>query len=165
MKKSTHAFTLIEMMVVVAIIAILAVMAFPDLSVATIRTQIKESAQLINVAKQGVTNFWALNGKMPADNVEAGLPEPAKMVGKYVARIEIKNGAVNVVWGNSASTYIKDKKMTVRPAYVDGQPLIPLSWICASAPVPKGMTLAGVDITDIPLKYTPLECLAKTSQS
>jgi len=156
-------FTLIEMVIVLVIIGVLAVMAMPDLSAATIRGQIKESGPLIDVAKQGVVRAWGLTGKMPIDNTEAGIPEPAKMVGKYVAVVTVKDGAVNVTWGNSINGSIKDKVLTLRPAYVEGQPAVPVTWICAGAPVPTGMVLAGVDATDMPQKYVPPECQARAA--
>lgn len=151
-------FTLIEMVIVLVIIGVLAVVAMPDLSVATIRSQIKESGPLIDVAKQGVVRSYALSGKMPVDNAEAGIPEPAKMVGKYVAAVNVKDGAVNVTWGNSINGSIKDNVLTLRPAYVEGQPAVPVTWVCAGAPVPNGMVLAGNDSTNMPAKYVPLEC-------
>ncbi len=158
-----NGFTLIEMVIVLVMIGVLAVLAMPDLSAATIRGQIKESGPLIDVAKQGVVRAWSLLGKMPADNTEAGIPEPAKMVGKYVGTVTVKDGAVNVTWGNSINGSIKDKILTLRPAYVEGQPAVPMTWVCAGAPVPAGMVLAGVDATDMPQKYVPLECQARAA--
>ena len=151
------------MVIVLVLIGVLAVFAMPDLSVATIRGQIKESGPLIDVAKQGVLRGYAALGKFPADNVEAGIPEPTKLVGKYVARIDVKDGAVNVTWGNIVNTSIKDKVLTLRPAYVDGQPMVPVTWVCAAAPIPKGMVLNGADATDMPAKYVPLECQARAA--
>ena len=161
--QSHRGFSLIEMVIVLVMIGVLAALAMPDLSVATIRGQIKESGPLIDVAKQGVVRAWSLAGRMPADNIEAGIPESAKMVGKYVAAVTVKDGAVNVTWGNSINGSIKDKVLTLRPAYVEGQPAVPMTWVCASAPVPTGMVLAGADATDMPQKYVPLECQARAT--
>ncbi len=161
MTHQRHGFTLIEMVIVLVIIGVLAVFAMPDLSAAAIRGQIKESGTLIDVAKQGVVRSYGVLGKFPADNIEAGIPEPLKLVGKYVAHIDVKDGAVNITWGNSVNGSIKDRVPTLRPAYVDGQPAVPIIWICAAAPVPTGMVLAGKDATDMPPKYVPLECQAK----
>jgi type IV pilus assembly protein PilA len=158
-----NGFTLIEIVIVLVVLGILAVMAMPDLSVAAVRGQIKESASLIDVAKKGVQTAYTLTGVMPATNVEAGLPEPAKLVGKYVTGIDVKDGAVNVTWGNSVNSNLAGKVLTLRPAYVDGQPTVPVSWICSAAPVPVGMKLAGADKTDFPKKYTPFECQPKAA--
>jgi type IV pilus assembly protein PilA len=160
--KFQRAFSLMEILVVVAIIAILALMAMPDLTSPTIRAQIKDSGSLIDVAKQGVVQVYGLTGMFPKDNKEAGVPEADKMIGKYVTKVEVKDGAVTMTFGNSAHSAIKGKKLTVRPAYVDKQPLIPISWICGGSAVPAGMLIAGQNITDMPPKYTPLECGAPT---
>jgi type IV pilus assembly protein PilA len=152
-----------EVVIVLVIIGVLAVMAMPDLSIMAVRGQIKESAPLIDVAKQGVARAFVANGKMPADNAEAGIPESAKLVGKFVTGVDVKDGAVVVTWGNSVNGALKDRKLTLRPAYVDGQPAVPIAWICAAATVPKGMMIAGKDVTDFPAKFVPLECQPRTN--
>lgn len=164
MKKVTftaNGFSLIEIAIVLAVLGILAALALPDFSLAAVRGQMKESAPLIDVAKRNVATFYALTGKMPADNVEAGLPEAAKLVGKHVTGISVQDGAVHVTWGNSVNSNLLGKVLTVRPAYVDGQQAVPVSWICSAAPVPVGMLIAGLDKTDLPVKYTPIECKAR----
>ncbi len=158
MKRLGHGFTLIEMVIVLVIIGVLAVLAMPDLSVATVRGQIKESAPLLDVAKQGVIRSYALLTKMPADNIEAGLPEPTKLVGKFVSRVDVKDGAVNVTWGNDVNSALKGKVLTLRPAYVDAQPSVPIVWVCAAGNIPNGMQIVGIDATDFPSKFVPLEC-------
>jgi type IV pilus assembly protein PilA len=157
-----RAFTLMEMMVVVAIIAIIALMAMPDLTSPTIRAQIKDSGSLIDVAKSGVVRAYQVTGLFPKNNKEAGVPEPELMVGKYVSRVDVANGAVTMTFGNSAHTSIKGTKLTMRPAYVLNQPSIPISWICGASPVPTAMLVAGQNATDMPPKYQPLECGAAT---
>jgi type IV pilus assembly protein PilA len=164
MKFFARGFSLIEMMVVVAIIAILAVMALPDTTSPTIRAQIKDSSILVDVAKQNVVNVYRVTGLFPRDNREAATPDPDKMIGKYVTRVDIVDGAVTMTFGNSAHTAIKGTKLTVRPAYVEGQPLIPIVWVCGGSPVPAGMRVVGVDQSNMPPKYQPLECGASTSK-
>lgn len=155
-----HAFTLIEMVVVIAIIAILALLALPDFSLAAVRKQIKDSGALIEVAKAGVARTYALSGQMPVNNMDAGIPEVAKLVGTHVIGIEVKNGAVIVTFGNSVNSGILNRKLTLRPAFVEGQQAVPISWVCAQGRIPVGMTLAGNDETDFPAKFMPLECRA-----
>jgi type IV pilus assembly protein PilA len=161
MMKKQKAFTLIEVVVVIALIAILALMALPDFSLAAVRKQIKESEPLIKVAKGAVGGFYGLSGTMPKDNAEAGLPEPAKLVGNHVAGIEVKDGAVHITFGNMVHGGIKDKKLTLRPAYVEGQQAVPVAWVCSKGEVPKGMVIAGVDLTDFPDKFLPIECRSR----
>ncbi len=159
--KLQRAFTLMEIVIVLVIIGTLAVLAMPDISAMTVRGQIKESAPLIDVAKKGVGAVYALTGTMPKDNVEAGLPEPEKLVGKYVAGITVVDGAVHVKWGNTVHENLRDKILSIRPAIVEGQPTVPISWTCAAAPIPTGMVAAGQDKTDMPTKFLPLECKAR----
>ncbi len=156
-----RAFSLIEMVIVLAIIGVLAVFAMPDLSAIAVRGQIKESGPLIDVAKKSVGAVYANTGKMPADNAEAGLPEAAKLVGKFVTGVTVQDGAVHIAWGNTVHDSLRGKVLTLRPAYVDGQQAVPVSWTCAAAPVPPGMLIAGADKTDMPAKFIPHECKAR----
>ena len=164
MKKFSHAFTLLEIVIALIIIGVLAMMAIPDLSIMAVRAQLKESAPLIDVAKAAVTRYYLYNGKMPANNTDAGLPEAAKLVGKYVTGIDVRAGAVTITWGNSVNSSLRDKKLTIRPAFVEDQPVIPIAWICASATVPKGMKIEGIDATDFPAKFIPLECRPRADE-
>ena len=157
MQKNTG-FSMLEMVVVIAIIAILALIALPDFSMAAVRKQIKDSGALMEVAKSGVMRSYALTGQMPTNNMEAGVPEPIKLVGTHVTGIEVKNGAVIVTFGNTVNDAIRNRKLTLRPAFVEGQPAVPISWVCSQGRVPVGMTLAGIDETDFPDKFTPIEC-------
>ncbi|MBU6200310.1 MAG: prepilin-type N-terminal cleavage/methylation domain-containing protein, partial [Xanthomonadaceae bacterium] len=77
--KPPAGFTLIELMIVVAIIAILAAIALPAYQDYTIRAQVSEGAILADAAKDGVWGFVASNGRMPSDNASAGIPQPASI--------------------------------------------------------------------------------------
>ena len=151
-------FTLIELVIVIAIIAILALMALPSLFGQTTRKQILESMPLAEIAKNGVAEYYRQNSEMPADNAAAKIPDAKKIVGNYVSAVTVNNGAVNITFGNNVNTALKDRQLTIRPAYVKDTPIVPISWICAGRTVPKDMTVAGTNVTDIPLESIPLKC-------
>ena len=71
--KNTRGFTLIELMIVVAIIAILAAIAIPAYQDYTIRAQVSEGLTLSTGAKTAVWDFVADKGRMPPSNTSAGL--------------------------------------------------------------------------------------------
>ena len=120
--------------------------------------QVKEGMPLADVAKRGVETVYAVSGKMPANNADAGVPPPDKIISQMVTSVTVKDGAVTLVFGNNAGDSIKGKKLTLRPAIVPGFPAVPASWICADVAVPPKMELKGVDETDIPVAWRPVEC-------
>ncbi len=153
-------FTLVEMMIVLGVLAILALMAVPGMRDTTLRKQVKDGMALADVAKGGVQLAWTLGGQMPANNKEAGVPEPAKIVGTLVKSVNIDHGAITVTFGNNAGKSLHDKRLTLRPAVVPDEPTVPIAWLCHSANVPKGMQVLGRDETDLPSEWLPVECRA-----
>ncbi len=106
MKKAQQGFTLIELMIVVAIIGILAMVAMPAYSRYLVRAQVAEGLNLSGPLKVGVVEFYEMNGAFPANNSEAALEPPASYTGSYVSTITV-NGAVNsVLYGNNANSQI-----------------------------------------------------------
>lgn len=153
-------FTLIELMVAVAVLAILATLALPSFQGPMVRQQIIDSSALINVAKTAVSGRWSATQTLPVDNAGAGLPDADKLVGNYVSSIRVEAGAVHVVFGNQANGALKGKTLSFRPAVVDAAPMVPIAWVCGSAPVPGNMSAKGADRTDVAAKYLPLNCRA-----
>lgn len=145
---------------VLAVMAILALMAIPAMQEGTLRKQVKEGLALADVAKAGVQAAWSLAGEMPADNKAAGLPEPEKIVGTMVSEVRVANGAVTLTFGNNASKALTGRKITVRPAVVPDQLIVPIAWLCHGANVPKGMEVRGRDETDLSPQMQPVECRA-----
>ena len=151
-------FTLIELMVVVAIIVILALIALPSFPERFVREQIVESAKLVDVAKAPVEAAWKTATVLPADNAAAGLPNASQMVGSYVSSVAIESGAVQVTFGNKANANIRGKTLSFRPAVIEASPLVPVAWVCGNAEAPVPMTVKGLNKTDIAARFLPLNC-------
>jgi type IV pilus assembly protein PilA len=158
MRSLSRGFSMIELLLVILIIGILIAMTVPGLKETAMRKQVKEGLPLADVAKRGVETVYAVSGKMPANNADAGVPPPDKIISAMVTSVTVKDGAVTLLFGNSAGDSIKGKKLTLRPAIVPGYPTVPASWICADVDVPPKMELKGVDETDIPIAWRPVEC-------
>lgn len=151
-------FTLIELMVVVAIIAILALIAMPSPDPTIARRQVIESMELVEDYKKLVAFYHKSTQVFLKDNKEAGIPAADKLLGNYVDRIDLKDGAFHVHFGNKAHPNIKSKTLSIQPVMVKGSPESPISWICGKAAVPAGMQAVGENRTDLELKDLPLNC-------
>jgi type IV pilus assembly protein PilA len=151
-------FTLIEMMVVLAIVAILALMAYPTYQDKFVRDQINEALPLADLAKAPVAASWMLMKTLPADNAAAGLPPPEKIVSNLVSSVALEGGAIHITFGNRAAAALKGQVLTLRPAVVEDAQIVPVAWVCASASVPGNMVARGVNRTTIPSPYLPGKC-------
>jgi type IV pilus assembly protein PilA len=134
MKKIQQGFTLIELMIVVAIIGILAAIAIPAYQDYTIRAQVSEGLSLSAAAKAAVAEFYMDQGAYPADNATAGLEAAAAINGKYVNAVTVgANGVITVTY-NQADTNanIRALNLTLTPIPAAAN-LGSVSWTCASA--------------------------------
>lgn len=155
-------FTLVEMMVILAIIGILAMMAVPSYLDRIVRKQIETALPLADIAKTPVALAWAQTGNLPANNAAAGLPAEDKIVSNYVTSLAVRDGAIHITFGNQASGAIMGKVLSLRPAVVADAPVVPVSWICGGADVPNKMTVRGQNLTTIPSTFLPLDCRSRT---
>lgn len=94
-------FSLIELMIVVAIIAILSAIAWPAYQGYVARAQITECLSLSSTARIAVSNHLSARNVLPADNDEAGLPAAADIHGKYVSSIAVANGRVECAFSST----------------------------------------------------------------
>jgi type IV pilus assembly protein PilA len=162
--KDSHAdhrekgFTLIELMVVIAIIGIMASLAVPSFQDRIIRAQVSEGLGLADFAKQAVATYYAKTHNLPQDNEAAGLPPANRIVGNNVSSVMVHSGAIDITFGNQANHNLAGKTLTVRPATVTEYPQVPIAWICGMAAVPQKMTVNGANATDLPGPHLPLDC-------
>ncbi len=158
--RRSRGFTLIELMIVIAIMSILATMAVPSFQDRGIRTQVSEGLALADFAKQAVGTYYARHHTMPPDNAAAGLPPADRIVGNYVSSIAVRGGALVITFGNTANRNLAGMKLALRPATVEGYPQVPIAWVCGAAAVPDKMRAHGENATNLPGTHLPLDCRA-----
>ena len=117
-KRCVQGFTLVEMLVVLAIIAVLFTLALPSPGSSLTRTQVTEALTLIEDFKALAVEHYKLTGEFPVDNKKLGIPKAELLVGNYVTKIEVEKGAFHIYFGNKANAPIKDKVLSVRPVVV-----------------------------------------------
>jgi type IV pilus assembly protein PilA len=158
----SHGFTLIEMVVVMAIIAILALMLVPTYQDKLIRDQIVEALPLADLAKKRVEAAWSGAQALPRDNKAAGLPPADRIVSNYIKETAVADGAIHITFGNNANAQIVGKILTLRPAVVTDAPVVPIAWVCGNAPGPDKMTIKGENRTNVPVAYLPVKCRSRS---
>ena len=95
--KKQQGFTLIELMIVVAIIGILAAIAIPAYQDYTIRAQVSEGLSLAGGAKAAISEYTMDKGSWPLNNLQAGIEDtPTNIKGKYVASVTVASGVISV---------------------------------------------------------------------
>lgn len=131
MKSTQKGFTLIELMIVVAIIAILAAIAIPAYSNYLIRSQATEGITLMDGAKIGATEFYSSHGRLPGSNESAGIAQPTSIKGKYVASVTVgSEGKITSQFQSSGDVNkaLQGAKLVLSPVTSSGI----VSWHCQS---------------------------------
>ncbi|MGB7934467.1 MAG: pilin, partial [Gammaproteobacteria bacterium] len=146
-----HGFTLIELMIVVAIIGILAAIAIPAYQDYTVRAKISEGLNLAGASKLAVAETYDSKGRMPiGDNSSFGLPQAASIASQYVTSIEVNAGG-----GTSGEITITYSGLVGgNPAVASGSNVILLRPI-TSNPGAMDWDCVGGDVIS---KYRPAEC-------
>lgn len=155
-------FTLIELMIVIAIIGILAAIAIPAYQDYLIRSQVSEGLAMASASKAAVAEYYANFGTWPASNIIAGVGSATEIEGKYVSQIAIANGGITVTYGNDANTRIRTQTLGLTPgASVNGD----VVWRCGRSAWNSGITFAsgasavsGTTSSGLESKYLPSSC-------
>jgi type IV pilus assembly protein PilA len=145
MKKMQKGFTLIELMIVVAIIAILAAIAIPAYQDYLVRSQVSEASTLADGAKTAIAEYYSNTGDFPASNISAGLAATTDIKGKYVKSVNVgtKAGVIVVSFGNSANKAIASSTFGLSAITHAGS----IEWSCKNA-----------TYTTVAAKYLPTSC-------
>ena len=151
-------FTLIELMVVVAVICILAMLAIPSNLVHYQRQDVAEALKMTDKMLVDISYYYVINQSFPANNKEAGLPEPEFLIGNKVTRVDIEDGVVHITLGNKANKSLAGKILSLHPAVVIDSPTSPISWLCGKEEPVTGMEVVGVDKTDVARVTIPKSC-------
>lgn len=166
MKKAIQkGFTLIELMIVVAIIGILAAIAIPAYQDYTIRAQVTEGLNLMSDMKAGVAEWYAQEGSWPSSLLQIGISGSASdKSGKYVKSIQLTTGTLITTFGVQANSNIKGKTLALAPMVSRNGDVI---WVCGKRNAPStaidpssGASANPSANTNLLAKYLPANCRA-----
>ncbi|HEZ8002272.1 TPA: pilin [Neisseria meningitidis] len=134
-------FTLIELMIVIAIVGILAAVALPAYQDYTARAQVSEAILLAEGQKSAVTEYYLNHGTWPSDNSAAGVASVSTDIkGKYVQSVTVANGVITATMLSSGvNKEIQGKKLSLWAKRQNGS----VKWFCG-----QPVTRAGTDDTD-----------------
>ena len=164
MKTIQQGFTLIELMIVIAIIGILAAIAIPAYQNYTIRSQVTEGLSLAAGWKTAISEYYAQNGAFPTCSTTAAagaancVSVSGASAGKYVSAVAVgAGGLITVTYGGpQANAKIPNTaKLTLLPGTNTNNDVV---WVCGTAPIPAGVTVVGAAATNIQAAYLPTSC-------
>ncbi|ENT0947832.1 prepilin-type N-terminal cleavage/methylation domain-containing protein [Neisseria gonorrhoeae] len=154
-------FTLIELMIVIAIVGILAAVALPAYQDYTARAQVSEAILLAEGQKSAVTEYYLNHGEWPENNGDAGVASSSSIIGKYVESVTVTNGVVTAkMKSDGVNKEIQGKKLSLWGRRENGS----VKWFCGQ-PVTR-TDKANDDVTDdatagnnkIDTKHLPSTC-------
>ncbi|HEZ6928031.1 TPA: pilin [Neisseria meningitidis] len=165
-------FTLIELMIVIAIVGILAAVALPAYQDYTARAQVSEAILLAEGQKSAVTEYYLNHGEWPANNSSAGVATSANIKGKYVQSVTVANGVITAQMASSnVNKEIKDKKLSLWAKRQDGS----VKWFCGQPVQRANAKATNDDVTaatgnsnsnnGINTKHLPSTCRDESSAS
>ncbi len=131
MKRNQQGFTLIELMIVVAIIAILAAIAIPLYLNYTAQAEGSEALSLSAAAQTDIVAYYSQNGSWPTNNAAAGAATAINIYGKYVQSVTITNGVIAALFKSTTgvATPLHGKTITLSPSATGGS----IVWKCKVA--------------------------------
>ena len=163
MTRKNQGFTLIELMIVVAIIGILASLAISAYQTYTVRAQVAEALTFASGAKVPTVEAFNNTGIPPADNAAAGMPLSTDMQGSYVGSVLITDGRVDITFGNDVHQDAFGDTLSLTPYQANGGGSF--MWRCGYAPAPVGASeMSGGGVTSVHLaptiaeRYLPSSC-------
>ena len=160
--RRSHAkgFTLIELMIVIAIIGILAAIAIPAYQDYTIRAQVSEGVVLTSSTKVAIADYYAQNGTWPTAMTGGGtaLNYTAVPTGNYVSSVSTSGGAITVTFGNKVNSAVSGQTLSMNAALTTAGDI---AWVCGnSTALPSGASKIGSGGTTVANKYLPKNCQA-----
>jgi len=167
MNKAQKGFTLIELMIVIAIIGILAAIAIPQYQDYVTRSKITEGLNLSAAAQTAVAETFQSLGHMGATgNVASGvnsfgLPDEATIAGKYVKSVGVTNltGVVTITYNNAVGGGVTSGEvLTLTPGIPATGNSGAIIWACGNNTVTAGGVTATGAGTTVPGKYLPSNC-------
>jgi type IV pilus assembly protein PilA len=166
MKTLQKGFTLIELMIVVAIIGILAAIAIPAYQDYTIRAQVSEGLTLAADIKAGVAEYMAQTGSWPLTLVEAGVAsvgvDGTSKAARYVESVDVGTGTITITYGKDANAKINNATLVLQPFVNPNGDVV---WLCGNADVADSVSADPGDGTDslagttsLSDKHVPASC-------
>jgi type IV pilus assembly protein PilA len=157
--RKARGFTLIELVIVLAVLAILATLALPSPAGRITQQRVVETLELVEPFKKNVAQYFVSSaGEFPKTNIEAGVPEPKKIIGNWLESMEVRDGAMHLTLGQKLGPGLHGQILSVQPVFVQDSPGSPISWVCGYNKVPEGMIAAGANLTNVEMGNLPLRC-------
>ncbi|MGH8261363.1 MAG: pilin [Steroidobacteraceae bacterium] len=160
MKSTQQGFTLIELMIVVAIIGILAAIAIPAYQDYTVRAQVTEGLNLADAVKTGVAEYYANSGAWPTAMSQIG--DDSDPSGKYATDLTLSTGTIQITFGGESNKNINGSTLLLQPRLSQNGDVV---WLCGqnqgtglNLTDPTTGTATAATGSTVANKYLPQSC-------